>query len=259
MNRFLTIVRQTLDRARRLPASASRRGRRPLLFGTLLLATSTASVVATANSAPVFTNLTLSKSTLNEGETVTLTGAFNDPDTGDSHTLLIYWNGDDSDVKQKVQLPVGQSTFQVSHAPGDSPTFPRLKVVIYDHQLRVGANDNTTGGLLSDTEFLPYTVNNVAPSIVPSSVTVKRQAKRQVVVEGDVLDPGTNDRVNVIATWSDPTSPEATTCSIGKDGRRFKCEHTYGASLPAGTYNIVLEVWDYDDGQSSYTTSVQLP
>ena len=106
---------------------------------------------------------------------------------------------------------------------------------------------------------MPIQVNNVAPGFAPGSVTVKRQGKRQVVVEGDILDPGANDRVTVDAHWFDPSVPPATACSLGKDGRHFKCEHTYGASIPPGTYDIVLEARDDDGGQRAHATSVQLP
>jgi hypothetical protein len=81
----------------------------------------------------------------------------------------------------------------------------------------------------------------------------------QVVVEGDAVDPGTADRIEVSALWGDPTAPGATACSIGKDGRHFVCEHTYRANLQTKTYPIALTVKDDDGGANQYRANVRLP
>src|SRR5688500_2802620 len=71
---------RVLGHARRLLAGAFQSGRRSAVLGTILLIGSTVSVVATANTPPVITSLTVTPSVLNEGQAVTLTGAFTDPD-----------------------------------------------------------------------------------------------------------------------------------------------------------------------------------
>ena len=151
MNRFLATVCQTLDRTRRLLVSASRRGRWPLLFGTLLLAASTASVLATANTPPTITSATVSPTVLNEGQTATLTVTFTDPDPGDSHTVRMKWHDmrDDQPLTEVIQLPAGQFSFTLTHKFGDSvsgPSFSQLQVTVYDRQTRPGSpNDNSDG------------------------------------------------------------------------------------------------------------------
>jgi hypothetical protein len=235
--------------------------RRPLVLGALLLATSTATVLATANTPPTITSATVTPTSLNEGQAATVAVTFTDPDPGDYHTVRVKWHDTDSlPYAEVIQLPPGQLSFAKTHTLRDSST-ANVQVTVYDRQTAPGPgnpNDNSDGAGQS-VAFVPIQVNNVSPTIPPSSVTVKRTGKRQVVVQGNVVDPGTNDVVRVSATWYDPTAPAPTPCTMGKDGRHFTCNHTYGASLPAGTYDIFLDAWDDDGGQGVYTTSVQLP
>ena len=266
MNAIRTTIRRTGDRTRRLQAHLVRTGLRPLALGALLLATSTAAVLATANTPPTITSATVTPTALNEGQAATLRVTFTDPDPGDLHTVRVKWHDNWGVVPsaEVIQLPAGQLSFTLPHTFKDSvsgPSGSQLQITVYDRQTAPGPgspNDNADGAG-QDVIFVPIQVNNVAPNITPSSVTVKRQGRRQVVVEGDVVDLGAHDTVRVGAAWWDPTSPAPTACSMGKDGRHFKCEHTYGASVPAGTYDIFLDAWDDDGGQGVYTTSVQLP
>jgi hypothetical protein len=260
MNGTRAAVRLALDRARRLPAYLPSTALRPLALGALLLATSTAAVLATANTPPTITNATVTPTLLNEGQAATLTVAFTDPDAADLHTLRIKWFEYDGAPTQVVQVPAGQRSVQVSHTYVDGPLWsPRIQVTLYDRQSKPGTPNDNNDGAGKDYVSVPVQVNNVAPTIPHGSVTVKRLGKRQVVVEGDVVDPGAHDTMRVSATWYDPSSPAPMPCNPSKDGRHFKCEHTYGASLPAGTYDIFLDARDDDGGQGVYTTSVQIP
>ena len=185
---------------------------------------------------------------------------FIDPDAADLHTLRIKWFEYDGAPTEVVQLPAGQRSVQVKRTYVEGPVWsPRIQVTLYDRQSRPGASNDNTDGAGQDYTSVPIQVNNVAPTIPHGSVSVKRLGKRQVVVEGDVVDVGTRDAMRVSAAWWDPTAPAPTACRLGKDGRHFKCEHTYGASVPAGTYDIFLDACDDDGGQGVYTTSVQLP
>jgi len=251
---YKTTILSTVERARRLPTILGRTRSWPLALGALLLAASTASVIGTTNSAPAFTNLALSKTVLNEGETVTLTGAFNDPDPNQRHTLIVYWHGGDTEAsqefKQKIQLPSGQSTFQVSHTYADNFPVQPMKVVLFDHDLPDGANDNT-GGMASDTEFLPFTVKNVAPSLPqPTTVTSSRVSATQVLVkiDGAIVD-GSGDTHEVrAAKWFESTPGKVTTpCTADK--LRYHCELTY-SSRQAGTVQTVTLYVKDDEGAS---------
>lgn len=237
-----------------------------MLLGALLLAASTATVLATANTPPTITSAAVAPTVLNEGQAAMLSVVFTDPDPGDYHTVRIKWHDMplDQSFTEVIQLAPGQLSFTRTHTFKDSvrgPSGSQLQVTVYDRQTAPGPgtpNDNSDGAGQA-VVFVPIQVNNVAPTIPPASVTVKRMGRRQVVVEGAVADPGTSDAVRVSATWYDPTSPAPTPCSMEKDGRHFKCDHAYGASVPAGTYGIFLDARDDDGGQGVYTTSVQLP
>src|SRR5687767_7129966 len=98
----MTRFRQALGRARHLPAYFAGRGGRPLALGALLLATSTVGTLATTNTPPEQHNVRLSSSSILQGETVTLTGAIQDPDVDDAHTVIIYWDNGSSEVRQKI-------------------------------------------------------------------------------------------------------------------------------------------------------------
>lgn len=142
---FDITVQYVLDRARRLPAGSWRTGRRSALMGALLLAVSTATVWASGNTAPRITSITGSASVTNPGKTLTVNGSFTDPDVGDSHTVFIYWSGGAVYVKDKVQLPIGQTTFQVKHTYTEPLPPTNIKIVVTDHQRPFGSNDNSDG------------------------------------------------------------------------------------------------------------------
>jgi len=227
------------------------------------LAASTATVLATTNSPPTIVSATMSPAVLNEGQTSVLTLSFTDANSGDYHTLRVKWADEPLNERetQVIQIPPGQTSIQVPHVFKDSvagSSGSKVQVTLYDRQTKPGAPNDNAEGAGQDVEFVPITVNNVAPTIPHNSVSVKVQGKRNVVVQGAVVDPGTSDSVTVSATWYDPTSPAPKPCRLDKTNRRFTCEHTYGSSLPAGTYDIFLDAWDDDGAQGVYTTSVTI-
>ena len=261
---FMTTIRPTLDQVLHLPITLGRMGRWPLALGALLLAASTASVLATQNTPPTITSATVNPTVLNEGQTATLTVTFTDPDPGDFHTVRVKWHDNWGVIPsaEVIQLPAGQRSFTLPHTFKDSASGPsgsQLQITVYDRQTAPGSPNDNSDGAGQDVIFVPIQVNNVAPSFVNSSITTKKKGKRQVVVEGDVADPGSRDVLNVQAIWSDPDVRGFTACTMIKSNRHFVCEHTYAATAPAGPYSIVLKVTDDDGGEGSYQTSVQIP
>jgi hypothetical protein len=258
---FMTTIRPMLDRALRLPLSLGRTGRMPLALSALLLTASSMSVIATTNAPPVFTSLVLSKSVVYEGEPVTLTGAFTDPNAGDRHTVLVYWYGDGSDelqhLKQKILLPAGQSTFQVSHTYGDSVPGRSIRVVIFDHELPAGSNDNASG-MLWDAELLPITVINVAPRLPePITVTQSRVSPTQIKVKIDgAIADGAGDTHQVrAARWYGSTVSKVTT-PCAADKLRYHCELTYAYAELGSSQTVTLYVKDDEGAQGAANISV---
>jgi hypothetical protein len=256
----MTTIRTGLRHAVGAAVRTCRSGPRALVLGALLVGASTATVLGTDNSAPELASVRLSAATAREGQTVNVIVAVGDADPDDSHTLLLYWEGGDSDNKQKVQLPAGQWLYEGSHTYADEVPTDHFKVVVYDHQLPVGANDNTTGGAKYDTQFVRFSVENVAPAFATSSVTVTKPGARRVVVEGDVTDPGTADTVAVSAAWGVQAPNAPTDCQMSNNSRHFRCEHTYPTLFGISrSYVIDLTAVDNDGGRGTHRTSVRIP
>ena len=257
-------IRHAVSGTRRLAGSFWQTGRRSLVLGgLLLLAASTASVVATANSAPNFTSLTVNKSVLNEGETVTLTGSFSDPDPNQRHTLTIYWYSARTEelqrLKQKVQLPAGQSTFQVSHTYTDNFPAAPIQVNLRDHDLPDGANDNT-GGLAGDVELVPITVKNVAPRIAdPVSVSSSRVSatKVRVDIDGAIAD-ATRDTHQVRAARWYGSKPANVTTPCTATNLRFHCELIFTSFEADSNQAVSIYVKDDDGAEGSKNITVDL-
>ena len=281
-------IRRTIDRARRLPAYLAPAGSRSIMLGALLLMTaSSASVVATTNTPPVFTSINLSKPTIYEGETLTLSGNFTDPDASNRHTLLIYWYGGEGEElqqrKEKVQIPTGQRTFQVSHTYGDYVTippipYPSIKVVIFDHEFPTNPNDNTTG-IAHDTEFVPFQFLDAKAQFDASSITVKKNhgnsssssskestparairadAEVHVTIEGDLIPREALEPVQVSATWDGGTTSQSP-CTLKVSSRHFQCEHTYTSPSPLKGFPVTLRVQDDEGNQATHQLSVKIP
>src|SRR5688572_2465200 len=112
MRSFLRTFQPSRNRLGRLTVVAARSANKTAVLSLMLLAASSVSVWATANTPPSNLTLSLSQSVINEGQSVTLTGSFTDPDATDLHSVNINWK--DGKPQQKVQLPAGQLTFSVT-------------------------------------------------------------------------------------------------------------------------------------------------
>lgn len=262
-------IRRAIDGALRLPAHLARTGSRSLMIGALLLTTtSAASVVATTNSPPVFTSLALSKSTVYEGESVTLTGAFTDPNPTDRHSVLIYWHGGDTEeaqqFKQKIQLPAGQSTFQVSHTYADVVPIPSIKVIVFDHTYPPDMTDNTTG-MAWDAEVLPFQLVDAKAQFIPSSIKVTRDhrssaradTETRVIIDGELSPREALEPVQVTASWNGAASTQEP-CSMTASSRTFACEHTYTSPSGIKGYPVTLRVQDDEGNQAAHQLSVRV-
>jgi hypothetical protein len=265
---FFTASGRMLGHARRLMAGLLARGRRSAVLGAVLLTiVSTVSVLATANTLPLFTTVTLSTSSIvNEGQTVTVTGAFTDPDVTDFHSIRIRWDTVGTPTEQ-IQLPPGQLSFQVSHTYTDDLAPTQITVTLYDRQTPPGTDPNdNTDNFPKDERKLPIQVRNVAPRFTRGLAVAKvAKVPGKVTIDGDLVDPGA-DRLTVLANFGDgtpphpfpPLQPGDSPCTVTV--RRFHCEHQYAVNpFATKTYTIRLGVADDDGGRSTFETTVQIP
>jgi PKD repeat protein len=114
--------------------------------GAMAVATQTITV---DNVAPVLSNVALSSTTINEGDTVTLSGDIADPGTLDWFTLTVDWG--DGSAAQDHHLDAGSKTFSVTHKyldnPASGPSYT-IKVSIVDKDGAGGAQS-----LIADPSF----------------------------------------------------------------------------------------------------------
>jgi hypothetical protein len=235
------------------------------VLGGVLLAVSTATVWATANTPPHITSFVTSAPVINEGQTVTASATFTDPDAGDNHVVRFFWRDGHFD---EFHLSPGQFSAQATHTYQDSwPEEFNILLAVYDRQTPPGSpqNDNTDGQG-KDWSGHPILVKNVPPSFGPAiKVTKDRLAPNKVSVDGTLVDPGA-DTFTVAADFGDhpaplpirPSPPVMTPCTVER--QTFHCEHQYPApGLPSKTYQIKLTARDDDGGTGAGQTSVRIP
>jgi hypothetical protein len=263
-----TIIRGALDRARRLPASLGRTGRWPLVLGALLLTTSTATVLATANTPPKIVGASVSPQVLNEGQTAVLTVNFADVDRTDSHTLRVKWHDTNGvpPITEVYQLPPQQTSIHLPHTFRDSvagPSGSKIQVTLYDRQTSPGSPNDNTEGAGQDAIFVPIAVKNVAPSFnTPITVTSSRVSATQVLVkvDGTIVD-GAADTHKMTASegsrsgGTKQTTP-ASSCTV--QSLRFHCELTYGAQDIGTTQQVSLHVKDDEGAQAATTVTAKV-
>ena len=123
--------------------------------------------ITVSNVAPQFTasNLSLSETTANENDVVTLNGQFTDPGTLDRHTVTIDWGDGSPPTVLLEQLgrvlasspTPGLFTYSATHQYADNP--PGLATDAYDIHVSVADDVSTT----SADQFI--TVNTVPPTV----------------------------------------------------------------------------------------------
>jgi hypothetical protein len=244
-----------------LTSGVARAGRRSTVLGAVLLAASTATVLATGNTQPTITSAAVNRHVFKEGETVTLAVSFTDPDLLDYHTARIRW--DDGSPTQSFQIPVGQTSFQVEHrlvGDNEGPEWRQGRITLYDRQTAPGTpqNDNSGDHALKPDRYFSIQISNAEPSFVSRSVTVTPKGRTHVTVEGEVTDPGAADHLQVTASWGDSSPPVTSVCSVSAS-RHFVCEHDYRPNLQAKAYPVLLVVNDEKGALTEYRTTARLP
>ena len=197
--------------------------------------TSTATkLVSLSNIAPTNLGVTLSAGNIDEGQSVTLSGSFTDPDALDTHTVSIDWG--DGTTPQVIQLAAGVTTFSVTHVFGDdsSPSSPLATKTI-----NVSVTDGASAAIATTSLV---TVANVAPLLTAPpepfiSVNIPYQGG------GFFVDPG-DDTWTLTVDYGNGQGPT----SLAFDAAQtFNLNALY---TEEGTYIVTLTVTD-DQGATS--------
>lgn len=145
--------------------------------------------VTVNNVAPSNIEVSLTPSSINEGDTVSLNGSFTDPGVLDTNTVVINWGeGEDSTT---LNLPAGVLTFSASHAyMNDAPPGAFLVEVTVDDNDPLVAAGPPSASNLQFSQLNWYDTNQTLQ--VPNSSWGE--------VEVDVVgDPNQPDYLNVVA------------------------------------------------------------
>jgi hypothetical protein len=276
---FETIVHRALAHARNVPAIVCRAGTRSAALGAILLAASSVSVLATANTPPTFTSITANTAKINAGEALIITGTFADPDITDAHTIFVYWH--DGVMREgeaeKVQLAPGQHSFQMSHVY-PNPIVPRdINVSVGDRQqpyhILVGGidvSDNQTGSQ-RDTRHFPLVVGparagetpnpDQQPRFVQSSIKLTKMPGKTglVTIQGDWTDG--DDNAGIVTLVPSDNKPPAGLPACTSTGHHFKCMYQFPVPKPVKPTDwlYALEVSDGRGGNDEFKGTVQIP
>ncbi len=192
------------------------------------------------NVAPANVSVSVSPGTINENDSVTLSGSFTDPGTLDTHTVVIDW-GDGSPPTQ-LSLAAGVLTFSATHQYlDDNPTGTSSDV----NTISVTVTDKDGG---SGTGSTSVTVNNLAPVITsvtgPTDPIAKGSSAATVTITATFTDVGSLDTHECTFSWDDG-SPNTPVPASGTGNGSCSATHTYTA---AGVYTVGVTVADDDGG-----------
>jgi PKD repeat protein len=210
--------------------------------------TVTASTTVRVNNvAPTITSLSGAGS-INEGDTLTLSGTFFDPGNQDTFTLAVNWG---EGLVQTYLLAAGTTSFSISHQYlDDNPSGTAADV----YPISLTLTDDDTGTVSANSSV---TVNNVAPAITSLSGASSINEGGTLTLNGTLFDPGTQDTFTLQVNWGEgPVQsyllPAGTTS--------FSISHQYLDDNPSRTasdvYPISLTLTDDDTGTASAGTSV---
>jgi hypothetical protein len=203
--------------------------------------------VSVKNSLPSGVGVSLSATTINEGDSITLSGTFTDPASLDTHTVVIGWGDGSSDT---VNLAAGVFNFGgVTHQYLDNPgglsgTYP-ISVTVSDE-------DGASGSAVTSV-----TVNNVPPANIQLALSaLSIDEGGSVSLSGSFTDPGTLDTHTVAINWGDGTSSTANLTAGVLSFSSVSHQYLDNPGGLSGAYPISVTVVDQDGASGSAVTSV---
>ncbi len=193
------------------------------------LSSPAATVTIIVNEPPVMTagNLFLSSPAVDEGSSVSLTGAFSDPNT-QAHTVTIDWG--DGSTPDTQSLAIGATAIPATrHTYGDEPAKGSA------YHVTVTVND----GFVSAAASVDVTVNNVTPVVAPMPAVTINQGDT-LGSAGSFFDPS-NDTWTATVDYGDGSGVQP--LSLNAD-QTFVLNHAYD---DPGAYTVTIRVSD-DEG-----------
>jgi PKD repeat protein len=197
----------------------------------------------TRNFSPVVTNVTTS--TINENDTATVSGTFSDPESLDTHTVVITWGSGEGSTT--LTLGVGVFTFSATHQYlDDNPTGTLFDV----YPISVTVTDNHGG---SGSGGANLTVNNAAPVVAAISGPSSGVRGQSLDFSGSFTDVGSLDTHQV--SWDFGDGTVIGFHSTADPNALTPPSHIFTAS---GVYTVTLSIRDDDGGLTSVTKEVTI-
>ena len=192
------------------------------------LSGSTMAIVPFTVPPPSVTGLSLDHPTINEDQSVTLTGQVVDVSPTASHTLTIAW-GDSPSSKNTYYLPPGTTAFSATHLYLNHPPG------VASGSFTIGASVANSLGLSSPSpsSTIPVTVNDLPPTVQIHTLPLSNTATTVSLI-AVATDPGSLAVLSY--KWTVTSNLGATYTSTG---------HTFGFSeVPGGIYSASVVVTD---------------
>jgi hypothetical protein len=208
-------------------------------------------IINVNNVAPSNLALTVSKSTVSEGQLVSVSGTFTDPGLQDSFTLTINWGDGTADTV--VDLGTTQNFSGITHTyADDNPTGTPSDVNL----ITVTIEDDDTGTVQATKQV---TVNNLPPtSLVLSLDNTTIDENGSVTLTGNFnINFGVEDTHTAVINWGDGN---VETVTVAAGVAEFSATHQYLDDNPSSTaadnYAINVTLTDDDTGSISAGTKV---
>jgi hypothetical protein len=204
----------------------------------------------TGNDPP--SNVVVNSATTNENQAVTVSGKFDDPNTTQTHKVVLNWGDGTPDTT--LNLAAGVLTFSAPHTyVDDDPTGTASDKFTVTATVTDSVNESATGkGTV--------TVNNVDPSAIVITPDKASYVEGDVItLSGSFTDPGVNDTFTVKINWGDGSPVDTFTLAKGVTTFAGKT-HTFADDNPTGTASdnstITVTVTDDDTGTVTNTKTV---
>jgi hypothetical protein len=207
--------------------------------------------VTVSNVAPEIEEINLSSSSIDESESVTVSGTFSDPALGVATEIFdgtAVWS---DGVVTPVSIDGNAGTFSTTRTFLDDHPFTGTPLDLFTVDITIDDDD-----LGTDTETSPVlTVNNVDPVITSFASDATFEDKgaegEPVNVMGAFTDVGVLDTHTAEVDWGDGSPPEALTLVQGAGFGTLSGSHIYVAG---GVYTVTVTLTDDDTGTDQATT-----